>query len=110
MDQLSPVPAGNGLLKVMSLAAAAAALVSVAVKPIEVPVLTEAASATYVRSRVEQLTCSEALAVGEPPLVLVTLTVVVNGPQLPPYRRAITPACNWALPVKFKPCESSAEL
>ena len=76
IDQLIPVPPGSGSVRVVPVEAPGPALLSVIVKPIALPALTEAASAVLVMVRVGQLTVSEAEALPLPSLPEVKLAVL----------------------------------
>src|SRR5437870_1566842 len=72
-----PVPAGRESLIWAPVASPGPAFPRVMVKPIAVPGLTDGASAVLVRVSAGQLTVSEAIAVGEPSFVVVTVAVLL---------------------------------
>src|SRR2546428_592700 len=77
IDQLIPVPLSKGSISVVPVESPGPALLSMIVKPIELPALTEAASAILVIIRVEQLTISEAETLPLPSLPKIKLTLLL---------------------------------
>ena len=82
IDQLMPVPVGNGSDKVTAFAVPVPELLTVIVNPIGSPALTDAASAAFAIVRCGQLTAVLADAWTEPALVAVAVAVFGYAPQL----------------------------